>query len=376
LEILQMNKRLVFCAIFCIATTLTSSVAKAGIIFDANGAAAGGDVTIDGIDWGVGNALAVGGNASIATFLATGGDSSGPKVGTVQTPFKLFFQASMASTSLNGLINTPAGGVGRFSVVGAITEIVTAATGIGAGNTVTFDLAPVQTHNYFEIFYDPTPSQSDLLGTGYNGYAALPAIGAFGTGTNTGLAANPDAIRVLGGTVTSALVSTFSSFGLNPTALDGVGTNNYNPLRTVSGGGLTTLDIIVNPVFVNPLFFRGDAIDDFTFSTQAGVPFGTGLSVNPSARFLTSSTTTAVGVTPTIAGAGLGAASLGLLNGGNPVAADPLLRGGPDFQFAVDGSSALSAVAAIPEPTSIAVFGVFAGLAALRFNRGSSVRRK
>lgn len=347
----------------------------AAILFDPDGGGPAAAIDLGLFDWHPGNAFAEGGNAAVAAFPAI-------------VPFNFFYQARLSSTSDSaGAPNTPAnlgpGGANELTLVVAATEIVTFAMGIGPGAVATFALAPVQTVNYFEIWFDPTRDGNDLQGTGFNSYAVAPAPGAAGTGTNAVLAADADAVLILSGRIDTLSSSFFAAAPIGN--LDQFGGDNYGPgaagpggvgIDTVSGTGGTSLEIDASILYYDPVFFPASIIDRISFASFVGVPF---ITADPSARFLTTglglaggtaATTVSTGVVPVADGAGdPTGASLGAING-----ADPAGAGGPDFQFLVDGNNSFQGQV-IPEPASLTLFGILfggMGLGAIRRRRSGS----
>lgn len=299
------------------------------VMFDPDGAGAAGPLDVNSFDWSVGNALAKNGNAAVQTFVATG----------QQIPFDVFYQAKLAAlvladgtTGLPPNLNPLGGGTNQITIVAGFTEVVTSVNGIPgtAGSVATFDLAANPRVNYLEFYFDPTGDANDLAGTGFNRYPG-----------------DADARLILRAEITDILASNFELADVQPTSppnLDGFGADNYPGIDTVVGAGATTLTARVT--FADSEFFLNvqnliDANLMLTlFNSSQILPFD---EVNPSGQFLSTSTTTADGITPVLDGAGAG--TIGTLNGG-PIGAG----GGLDIQFQVDGSSAF---AVIPEPASM-----------------------
>lgn len=319
--------------------------------FDADGSLnydGGADeasVELGSFDWKVGNALAVGGNTAIGAFAAFG----------VQIPFELFYQASLAAI-LDADGETVFGtsvtsGLNQLTIVAGFTEVVTSVTGTPGGGSATFALAPVQTVNYLQIYWDDTPDASDLAGTGFNNTTG-PVVSA----------PDPDAKLILDATVDQIFASNFEA--KTPIRnLDSFGGDSYPTIDSVTGSGATTLSASIksyDPTFFDFGAFPTNLIVSLFNSSQI-LPFD---QTNPSAAFLTTSTTTTAGLSPVTAGAGIGVASLGTING-----AAIGSGGGPDVQFQVDGSSSF---AVVPEPASLLLFSLGAmglGLCASRRRR-------
>lgn len=328
-------------------------------------------------DWKVGNALALEGNTAIHTFLATGG--------AVKTPFDVFYQASLAALlDENGdpLFTSVTTGLNQLTIVAGFTEQVRSFNGTPgtAGASASFELAAAQNVNYLQIYWDDTTDASDLHGTGFNnttdtsdGTALPPGSTVYtappGAGHAVTSVVDPNARLILDATIDQIFSSVFEVSTAPITNLDSFGTDNFPGIDSVVGSGATTLSASLN--FFDPTFF------DFgvhptnllmtLFNSSQILPFN---GTNPSARFLTGSTTTAAGSTPVLDGAGLnlgeglGSVSLGTINGGQIGAG-----GGPDIQFQVDGSSSF---AVVPEPGSL----VLLSLGALGLGLARTRRRK
>lgn len=284
-----------------------------------NGVGAGAINGVTGFTYTPGNVLGRDGTTAIVNF-ATGMGS---------TNFTGFGQANLALTT--GNVQSILGG--NLTTVVGVSETVLSLTGSpGGGSTATFGLNAAGTVNYVEIFANAALG-SDLAGTGFN------------AGT-----------RVFAGTITA--LNTLAPFqtGVSPVQdLDQNGADNYPNVDTLPGGG--QIRILGNVTFFDPNYFvppAGETLDTFAFDAQLTSPF---LNVDPSARFLTGTTTTAVGGVPQFAGAGT---SLGAIN----LAAPP--NGGPDTQFQAVGNISLTTRQLpppppdnfIPEPVSMASFGV------------------
>jgi hypothetical protein len=263
----------------------------APILFDPDGAGAGASpVTIGGLDWAVGNALAINGNQAVANFLA----------GSGSTNFEVRYQAQLSGyIDLGGTTIQPAGITGgqyEITVVARFFETVVNAT---AGGQVTLGRAADQTGSTFEIYFDSNPNANNLAGTGFQ-----------------------DGNLILQADLRS-VVGNFQIQPLGATDLfDRVGADNFNGLRTVSGYGGT--DASFNTILTNSQFFLSP-VTGLNFNINATLPF---LQQDPSRQFL--------GYTP----------SLGTINGALPIGPG---GGGPDFQFQVDGNTAF----AVPEPGSL-----------------------
>lgn len=323
-----MSRYLLFGAL-AVALSFGSS-ARAGTVlsFDPDGLGAEATITdFLGFDWLPGNALADRGNQAVANFIAGAGD----------TTFELYYHAKIFNVPpfAGGSLLTEAGPRNaplnsEYTIVTAFREEVVDVTSAGGTTTAKFDLV-AGAPNFLEVWYDSTPDADDLSGLGFN-----------------------DGIRILGASVTDILASTFTA-NLNApiTDLDDFGTDNYPLIDTIQGSGSTQLQATVD--FADPAFFKNlppglnVLFKLFTdFDTTQTLPFD---SVNPSARFYKAP----LGVAPVIDGAGAGVASLGTVNGSLTGS------GGPDVQFEADANQSFN-LQAVPEPASLAIWAVAAGL--------------
>lgn len=320
-------RRLLFvlAAVFSASLFCGTGSSYAGpILFNPNGTGAAGAVSINQFEFATGNGLARGGVTAVNDFVNSNG--------AIQTPFEFFLQATLDNVKLNDA--AMASFSGEFTVVAALTEIVTDASVTPGGvGYAAFGDAPIQTANYFEIWHNPGSVPNSLAGTGFN-EGTLILSGTVGTTNDDGQ-------------------NNFLRGGGDPQNLDqfpaGAGNNNYPGQQTVTGSGGSSLLLEVTTISWDPNYFPLlNAFDAFTFRTDLSLPF-TG--VNPSSQFLVDSTFTSVGVMPTPAGAAPGGTgSIGVVNG----------LDGPDFQVEIDGRGSVSG-AVVPEPSSIAVFALIGG---------------
>ena len=321
------------------------------ITIDPDGLGAGGSITVGSLDWSPGNSLSLGAipiSAPGTSFqnvfqadLGTFEDGSGnPVLGTgLGSSFEWTVVASFAET-VTALLPFPLDNgspldAGFAGGPDGIPDISIAGFGIGAGFP-----------NFIEIYYDPVAgtASSDLAGSGFNdGILILSAHvtnlqGSFtantapGTAQTGGLSIDP---------VTG--MPYLDQFG---------GTNDYPNQATVSGTGSVSVTALVD--FSHSDFFQlpaGTKIGVSFTNTSLQDPF---LQTDPSAMFALSSG----GVAPVLAGAGVGVASLGTVNGYN----------GPDFQFQSDANTSFQIV---PEPSSFVLMGM--GLIGVA---GVAVRRR
>jgi hypothetical protein len=278
--------------------------------FDPDGAGSSGTINnVASFDYAPGNALAVGGGTAIANFL---GGGSGEAI-----KFNSYIQAKLVGLLNSGNNNvTPAGitnGDFELTVVAGFREKVNFAFPGVAGFGLTGETGP-GIPNFFEIYYDSTPDASDLAGTGFN------------NGT-----------LILSATITGGN-SIFQVTGGGPgTPLDGFGGDNYSAIDSVTGIGNTSLNAVVD--YTNSDFFVDSLVSISLSLTNSGqnLIFS---QVDPSAKFVFASG----GAAPVTAGAGIGVASLGAVNG---------LSGGPDVQFQIDATQSFTTTQnVIPEPAT------------------------
>lgn len=283
-----------------------------------NGAGAGAIAGVTGFTYTPGNVIGFGGTTAIVNFATAMGSPN----------FTGFGQANLALTTGN-VQSILAGNL--TTVLGVSETVLTLAGAPGGGSTATFGLNGAGTVNYVEIFANASPG-NDLAGTGFN------------AGT-----------RIFAGTITA--LNTLAPFSTATTPVQDLDQNagdNYPGVDTLPGGG--QIRVLGNVTFFDPNYFvppAGETLDTFAFDAQLSTPF---LNVDPSGRFLTGTTTTAVGGVPQFAGAGT---SLGTIN----LSAPP--TGGPDTQFQAVGNISLTTRQLppppdnfIPEPVSMASFGV------------------
>jgi hypothetical protein len=348
----------------------TASVhAGAVLTFDPDGGGATAPITdLTGLDWVVGNALADLGNQAAGVFLATAAQSFIPDYGTVysggtQIPFNLFFQAKIndAAGSLLRLGNDSRAVTGtEITIAVAFQEVVTSITvELSGRTTANFGMAPVQTNNFLELWFD------NLTNTDNNIPDAMSLTAADdleGTGFNDGL-------LILSSRVTAVPTSDFQI--PNPASrsvLDSTGPDNYdgpggnagptshiyppapNPtpaINTVVGNGTTNLEALVT--WAHPAFWilpAGVTLNLSLFDTTQALPYD---NVDPSARWVKGPN----GAGPVVDGAGdPTGVSLGAVNG------DLTGSGGADVQFEADANQSFTIT---PEPTSCALWLLAAG---------------
>ncbi len=308
-----------------------STAAQAALI-NPDGGVNDPTISVGSLDWTAGNLLVTPVGETVVT---------NPVAGNV---IQVYAQAG-----LSAFVNSSGVGIGGLNLNGGIAatnyewtyvtafqETVFDASGpVGAG-TATFDVSAGGT-NFFQIWYDPTPDQNSLRGTGFN-----------------------DSVLILEGTVTPFDATTqngrssFTASGISTSDpdLDNFNVNNYPAVDSISGTGGGKLAISV--ASANPAFFLGGVPSVFllNFDTQLNLAFS---QTNPSSCFW-NGVALINGVGPNSAGGPCLVNTVGTVNGFN----------GTNEVLMTDSTASFPT----PEPGSLALFG--AALSALGF----SLRRR
>ncbi len=250
------------------------------ILFDRDGAGAGGAAPITSLLWFAGNALSV--------------DAIGSTTGAFTTYYQatlnsFVFNPSGSSSSFSALAGT------EFTVQAIINEQVVDALG---GESAEF----LTTGGTYNIYYDPTADSNDISGTGYglgsdgvlilSGNINPGGLGSFDNFTieyRNNLADLTAFFIGLGQTPIQAAASALALIG-PPSAqqvvvpLDGFGTDNVPGTVTHQGTGKS--DIEIDVTYINTDFFKTDITKltvDMADNAGLSAPFKQG---NPSAEVM------------------------------------------------------------------------------------------
>ncbi len=283
------------------------------------------DITgVNTIDQAPGNALALDGVAAITNFVINKiiGFPAFP------TGFTLYYQANLGSmidgdgnvVFANGFLGAP-----HFTFVAGFGETVVSADAYPGTATFAFD--PTNPVNFFKMYATPG-NGNDLTGAGFVSGAPI-----------------------LTGHVIAEPVSNFQVTSTTPVLLDQHGVDNWAGQNTVTGGGQSTIAIMIDSV--NPLYFPslnpGDLSDFSSFDTNNGDPYHT---ADPSKCF--NGVSVAVSLTCDSPGYITNTGVLGTVNGGVTLTG----ADGTDFILQADASQSII----IPEPASLALMGLGLGI--------------
>ena len=297
------------------------------ILFNPNGTGAAGALQITLLDWGVGNAIALGANAL-------------SQPGTV---LQLDYQANL-DTAKNGSSIVFADGTGNhyFTAVATFAEQVASNTvnPVTGTGSIEFQLAPVQTTNIFRIYANSSGPGQDIDGV------------CFVCGT-----------VIMQGHITSFVSpSVFSTSGLaTPPQLDQNGVNNYSSayagspagINSLNGSGSVNVRIAIDSYDQNyfPELTIGAAIDFSTTNSSTILPYD---QIDPARCFFATTggyaaNTCGGGVPGLTVVNGATNASLGTVNGFN----------GPNTILQADANSSFTLTpVAVPEPATLSLLGL------------------
>jgi len=325
-----MFKKLGVVMVFALGLGLAApAMAADPVLFDLDGSGALAPVTISGLDWNVGNAVAVG---------VTALDPAG-------TTFQLYYQANLSLANVVGgaILANNTGAAGSADsltlVIGFKEQILT--NGLLDADPLTNDITfgfVAGGQNFFQVYANTDPG-NNLTGA------------CFVCGTEI----------MSGAIIGTDFTSNFQGINRTPQALDQAcdvvcpPTNNYSGINTITGSGSVSLTATVNPNY-DTHYFQGLSGALITFAlanSSTKLPF-TG--ADPSACFF--ATTSSGGLTPTCTNSAsnvtgvtpfVGVGSVGTFNG----------ISGPNIMFQADANNQfITPPAAVPEPATLTLLGL------------------
>jgi hypothetical protein len=254
-------------AALALAVSGAAQAATSPILFDTNGGAAGGVITVGSFDWTQDNALAVG---AVPLALAPS-----------TTTFDLYYQAALGNFVAPD--NTAITGTGlnsafEITIQMGFTESGTTGVITGVGASAVFSQPAVTPLNFINVYYDTTPDMNQIAGTGY--------------GDNDGNGTIDDgSILILSGVTIGNNTSFFVPFTIDSNGdgildtpatglLDNFGPDNQGGTQTVkgNGGGALQADVLAQ----NSTYFLSDIttlILNLEYNTSNITPFS---QANPS----------------------------------------------------------------------------------------------
>lgn len=305
--------------------TAMGAQASSVVTIDPDGLGAGGAYSVSGLDWNANTVLVTPTGINVAGGVASG-NAAVPNGGDVLQSYAQgalsAFNGDTGALAVSGLNSSF-----EWTFVAGFREVVSSFIGVPGNGTIVLD-AINGGDNFFRLYRSAVNSNS-LAGTGFNdGDLILSgSVSAYNAVTDRG-------------------TTTFTTKTNVEGALDQFGTtNNYPAIKSVSGQGSGSVDLVVN--YFNSDYLTGlniGSVMTLFLDTQLNDPFK---QVNPSALMTKGDNTTIDAVS---------LASLGDVNG----------KTGPNFVLQSDATSTFN----VPEPASIALSGL--ALAGLGLSRRRS----